>query len=363
MGFFKNKGKIDPGAIMQDMALNIKTCFWFLNIVLLIIHCLLEVIYVFSGVRVMIVENIFVIAFYAVMFFFLRNNKLKIYCVLMYIEILSHSVLGSLCLGNSCGFQRWAITLMCACFLPMYALFDVSELKRSSTLITSSVGLVYIVLCVLHLLELIPDTIPGVAPIIVKLLSLFNSLVLAVGVFFFTYLFTSRITSIEKKYRYQARHDQLTGLYNRFALNEIISKEMSAINKDKGFSIAIADIDFFKRVNDTYGHETGDSVLYIVSENLIAHTNDTCKVGRWGGEEFLFIVFGENSDTRIREKMESIRNDIEHLKIPYKDSYINITISAGISTYISGDNKDTILQRADDNLYEAKETGRNKVVF
>ena len=213
------------------------------------------------------------------------------------------------------------------------------------------------------MLGFIPDTIPGVAPIIVKLLSLFNSLVLAVGVFFFTYLFTSRITSIEKKYRYQARHDQLTGLYNRFALNEIISREMSAINKDKGFSIAIADIDFFKRVNDTYGHETGDSVLYIVSENLVAHTNDTCKVGRWGGEEFLFIVFGDNSDTRIREKMESIRNDIEHLKIPYQDSYINITISAGISTYISGDNKDTILQRADDNLYEAKETGRNKVVF
>ena len=130
MFFFKNKGKIDSGAIMQDMALNIKTCFWFLNIVLLIIHCLLEVIYVFSGVRVMIVENIFVIAFYAVMFFFLRNNKLKIYCVLMYLEILSHSVLGSLCLGNSCGFQRWAITLMCACFLPMYALCDESELKR-----------------------------------------------------------------------------------------------------------------------------------------------------------------------------------------------------------------------------------------
>lgn len=104
-------------------------------------------------------------------------------------------------------------------------------------------------------------------------------------------------------------------------------------------------------------------MLYIVSENLVAHTNDTCKVGRWGGEEFLFIVFGDNSDTRIREKMESIRNDIEHLKIPYQDSYINITISAGISTYISGDNKDTILQRADDNLYEAKETGRNKVVF
>lgn len=360
--FMKNR-KRDTANLIQQLSLNIGQFLLVLDIVLLIIHILLEAVYIGTDVRIMIAAGLFSIIFYAVMFVLVRLKRYKLYVVLTYIEVLTHCILATYCMGYSCGFQHWAITFMCASFFPLYALNDVTRLKKSSASLTFCVGLVYLGLHFFYSIGIIPNEVPYVSHRIEMALSTFNSLVLAIGVFFFTYLFTSRITSVESSYRYQARHDQLTGLYNRYALHEFISDKMNEQNLKSGdFSIAIADIDFFKKVNDTYGHEMGDSVLYIVSENFLAHTDSVCKVGRWGGEEFLFVIMEKDSENKIHEKMESVREDIENLKIPYKNSFIKLTISAGTTSYQSGDNMDTLLQRADDNLYTAKENGRNCVV-
>ncbi len=152
--------------------------------------------------------------------------------------------------------------------------------------------------------------------------------------------------------------DYLTGLYNRHKLNDILKSEFHRANRIKSpFGVILLDIDFFKNINDTYGHNVGDSVLKEISNLLKQNIRVSDTLGRWGGEEFLIIVpQGDKQKEQILAK--KLRLSIE------KYSFItvkNITASFGVATYQEGDNIDSLIKRADDALYKAKENGRNKV--
>jgi len=152
--------------------------------------------------------------------------------------------------------------------------------------------------------------------------------------------------------------DQLTGLYNRHSLNDLGPKFISNAHRHKlPLSLFVIDLDHFKNVNDTYGHAVGDLVLKAIAAVLY----DTCRtediVARFGGEEFIMML--TNCDlTKALEKGELLRAAIESCK----PEDLIITASIGATELITDDTFDTLFNRADKAVYEAKETGRNKVV-
>jgi len=152
--------------------------------------------------------------------------------------------------------------------------------------------------------------------------------------------------------------DKLTNLYNRRKLEELIQKEIHRCERFKHtFTLAILDIDYFKDVNDTYGHLTGDRVLIEISSILKTELRKTDFVGRFGGEEFV-IICTESNLKNISSIIESLRLKIAN----YDFSEVGQkTASFGLTMYKKDDSIDSIIKRADDALYRAKENGRNRI--
>lgn len=159
-----------------------------------------------------------------------------------------------------------------------------------------------------------------------------------------------------------ARHDALTGLYNRRVLEEIIFNESERSRRTaRGFGIAMADIDNFKKINDSYGHEAGDLVLKELATILKNSIRSTDTVGRWGGEEFLF-VFTETSCQGAMIVIERIRHSVEKSIISYRGQQIRFTITIGLSYHKGDDGAREMIREADEALYQGKNSGKNRVV-
>ncbi len=156
--------------------------------------------------------------------------------------------------------------------------------------------------------------------------------------------------------------DALTGIYNRrYGAQKLKSVWEQASKTGLHFAVAIADIDFFKKVNDTYGHEAGDAVLKEVAEILNRRMSPGSTVIRWGGEEFLLIFEDMNLDDAAT-CLESVRGDIEDNMIIFERKVIRVTMTIGVT---EGDSKreiDQVISAADAKLYEGKQGGRNRVV-
>ena len=159
-----------------------------------------------------------------------------------------------------------------------------------------------------------------------------------------------------------AVRDELTGVYNRRHLFEVLTHEKAlADRKNYEFSVCYVDLDFFKRVNDKFGHSTGDDVLRnfarIASE--IGRKSDC--VARIGGEEFVLVMSGTNQSDAMKGalRLTEILRDMEVTRV---EPRYRITASIGIAQYRTGDTIQQTLERADRALYEAKRTGRNKIV-
>lgn len=152
--------------------------------------------------------------------------------------------------------------------------------------------------------------------------------------------------------------DSLTNLYNHRYIFQVLTSKIEMISaNNQQLSLMMLDIDYFKKVNDQYGHQIGDRVLSGISELILNSVRDTDIVGRYGGEEFLVIL----PDTDIFSAAliaEKIRKSIEDYKI--QDKNFKVTISIGLTQY-SGDNTATIIRRADQLLYKCKQNGRNRV--
>jgi len=159
-----------------------------------------------------------------------------------------------------------------------------------------------------------------------------------------------------------ATFDSLTGLYNRRAILSKLYELINLANRYKeDFSLSMLDIDHFKRVNDSYGHLTGDEVLEKIATSIRRNVRDTDIVGRYGGEEFIIILPKTNlsSSWVVAERLRTI---IE--KAEMKDSAGNlfaITVSQGLAEWERGEDTYSLISRADEALYKAKEKGRNRV--
>ena len=171
-----------------------------------------------------------------------------------------------------------------------------------------------------------------------------------------------RLNNALSTIRELAIHDDLTRAYNRRQMFEELKREKAKADRSNGFfSIALFDLDHFKKINDTYGHLKGDDVLKYLIHSVRHEIREIDSISRYGGEEFVIIMSG--TDTKgAEEGAYRIKSNIENLKFPGFPESFGMTISTGITTYRPVESIDELISRADSAMYKAKAMGRNQVV-
>ena len=168
-----------------------------------------------------------------------------------------------------------------------------------------------------------------------------------------------KIKERTKELEILASTDFLTGIHNRRNFFFLAKKKFADISNNNLFAIMI-DVDNFKKLNDTYGHQIGDEILKLLTKTITSNLEEDDIFGRLGGEEFAIIYQSDKTEAQDIEKINKLRNIIENLS----HNEIQFTISIGVAIKHENDsNIDMLLSRADKGLYEAKKAGRNKVIF
>ena len=190
-----------------------------------------------------------------------------------------------------------------------------------------------------------------------------------------TILMAKAVASLEAKYFREANRKlleelhvrattcPLTGIFNRKVVFDHGEKSFSerVSGKGKDFSLLSIDIDFFKKVNDTFGHPGGDEVIIALAK-LLEEKGKPNIVGRVGGEEFMAIIMHDESQS-IEEFCASLREDVNKLEIPFQDTIININISGGVVSSSTTNSWEDMVNLADERLYKSKENGRDQITF
>ncbi|ABM03656.1 diguanylate cyclase [Psychromonas ingrahamii 37] len=189
----------------------------------------------------------------------------------------------------------------------------------------------------------------------------FNLLCSLLGTILIAFLILKTVNKYYKEMEHLAKYDALTNLKNRRAFNEELEHSLLLCKRRAShLSLTFFDLDDFKSVNDTFGHQTGDKVLQYVADILKDDIRQTDIIGRWGGEEFI-VAFIDTELEDAKFITEKIRAHIE------KDSFLSqlknmkVTASFGLTTITTQDTLDSLLERADQALYKAKENGKNQV--
>lgn len=199
------------------------------------------------------------------------------------------------------------------------------------------------------------------------LLSVFIPLVLSTIIIVFSYYLIAVSIDQTKRHRQlelTSRIDSLTGLYNRRYMEQKIQEEYEVYqNTGSKFALIIVDIDWFKAVNDQYGHAGGDYLLRSVSEDLKKSVREYDTVARWGGDEFLLMLPATNEENAVR-LAERIRDTVEKRRYAYDNEALSVTLTLGVSAIeYSDDSVDSIIKKADILMYQGKREGRNCIIF
>ena len=287
---------------------------------------------------------------------YLLRTSVSVYLFLLFCCAYSLSLIP--CFGWSAGMQNFFIVMLMVCFFAVHG-------GIGFKIVLTGVVLAARIITIFLYSGLQPEVrIPEVSG---KLIQSCNISTVFLSVVIISYMYSHRENEAESKLmKYntrlvrEANTDRLTGLFNRrFAMDYL-----EGLEKDPSVgavSVSIGDIDFFKKVNDTYGHDAGDAVLKTVAEKL-KNCSETVVVSRWGGEEFLIIFPGKNGDEAF-SVLEDLRNEVEHTTILVGDTEIRVTMTFGLTEYDFNGNMDATVKEADEKLYTGKTGGRNRVVY
>ncbi|MGE0383916.1 MAG: GGDEF domain-containing protein [Gammaproteobacteria bacterium] len=171
---------------------------------------------------------------------------------------------------------------------------------------------------------------------------------------------TMQLRESLKVHQEKASRDALTGVANRFGYEERLNQELARWRRHgRPLSLVVFDIDYFKSINDQYGHQAGDRVLVTVADQMRSHIRESDFFARYGGEEFVLLL----PETRLEDAYvlaDKLRQNIERCKFRYGESPVPVTISCGVTEFQPGDEPQQAFERADGALYHAKRSGRNR---
>ena len=335
---------------------------FFANIFLIMCQIFLITIYAYVGHKALTIINVVEIIYFILCIRFCYKKPLQ-YVGITFLFILIHLIVGTVSFGWEPGYQNWLFAMLVAFFLPSYNPKMERRNYKSVTFFSSIILLTYFILLITCLFNNL-DITRRLPHNIEVIMAYYNALITFFTIVMFTVYFTRSSKKKEIELVRKADFDELTNIYNRHALDEIGIKIIEKCKElNKPFSVAIIDIDFFKKVNDVYGHPSGDLVLKKLADILRGYASSNFMVGRWGGEEFVIIGSHELKYNEFVKYVKQIREKVAKAKFITEDKKkINITISGGCASIYNFDSLEKAVSIADNNLYNAKETGRNKIV-
>ena len=324
-----------------------------IDICFLCIHIFMVYLFAVNKVTPMVKFNIFSIIFYVFTLFMIHKEFLRYFVIGTYIEVLLHMTLAVIYTGWGNGFQ---ITLIGMNILAFFAEYVGRSISRKYVPATP--------LCILGMLAYINSFIINnkfgtIYPLPEKtsttLEITWGIIVFIIGIvclqgFTLLSFHSARLLSNA------AIYDKLTSLPNRYYVSKN-EKDYLSTNR----WIAIADIDDFKKINDTYGHNFGDYVLKTLASMMKSSIKDT-EACRWGGEEFLIIGKGKDIN-KAYKLLDKFRNEVSTHEFKENETSTKLTITIGLTQYKDGMSLDEWVNTADKKLYAGKYSGKNKVVL
>lgn len=340
----------------------------FICFVLAFVHAVLTIRFYLLRYVILFFYNIFAIIFYLYIGLqFTKQRKFKMLYYLCYVEITFFSAFATLLAGWDWGFMIYLIALTPVSFYLAYSSpqFGRSIRKPFFFVLTSMVVFIATRVISVHVPLLYTDHAYDTN---LTIAYSFNAIVAFMSILLFSILFTIEIRQNEIRLEEQytlleniSSKDPLTGLFNRRSMDNYL---MDAVDQSKSkgliFSIILGDIDDFKKVNDTYGHNVGDQVLVAVAKTIQETITPGCRICRWGGEEIL--IFIPENEIITKGYAEKIRLSIGQISIPTENDVVSVSMTFGLAEYSPGLPLNKLVSAADDRLYYGKHHGKNQVV-
>ena len=271
----------------------------------------------------------------------------------MALEVVTHSALAVWMIGWNSGFHYYMLLV-----IPVVMIMDFRPLTLK-LLVVSLLTAVYLLVDIVFRRE----SALALPINVLDSIYYFNVLITILILIFLAGYYHRLILRAEEKLRHIANIDPLTQLSNRRALVDFIRHEERRMHRaNTHMSFVMCDVDHFKLINDTHGHEAGDAVLKAVSSVLQQGVREVDHVSRWGGEEFLLVLPGVGINEALLVA-ERLRKRIEILCICAGREEVRITMTFGVSASKPGETSETTIARADQALYRGKHAGRNRVML
>lgn len=321
-----------------------------------LMHIVFSIFFSFIKIDSLIIYNIVSSMFYIIMIVLVGKRMFRTIVTLIHFEVILFVLVSVYLLGWDTGYSLYLVataSLIYFCpfkhkFIPY--LFGIIEA------------------CLFILLRLYMNKYAPIYPFSEEFyfyMYLFNCACCFIIILYAAYLFevstefvTHKLESENTKLNKVAYYDQLTGAYTRYHFLKSIAK----LDFDL-FGIAIFDLDDFKIINDTYGHNCGDYILNETINMIRKKYNDDINITRWGGEEFLILFTNPINKTDFFNELQNIRKMVERFDYIYEKNLIKITITIGANMSNKNDDIYAVIKKIDDNLYKGKKSGKNCVIL
>lgn len=326
-------------------------------------HMSYLIIFTFIGIKELVIFNIFSIICYLILQSKPFSRTIPILFFTLHLEVTLHASFAIILLGWDCGFSYLILCLITLVYISPFK-------NKKLPYIYASIEIITFTILKWYCMNYDPIYNNALSNHYENLFFFYNLFLCFIIIFFLSKLNSSTndlaqyiLTETNKNLEKNASHDPLTNLLNRRFIQTKFIEAIAERNLiGRMFCIVIGDIDDFKIFNDTYGHFCGDFILKGISEKMLSSLRNGDYVCRWGGEEFLFILY-DVSIENAKLAIERIRISIENEKWIYEDNELSVTMTFGISCCNNNKTIEYSIEEADKCLYKGKKSGKNCVII
>lgn len=329
------------------------------NEIMVMTHTSLLVFFWMMGIYPMMAVNCVSLAIYAAEFWIIRKSE-ELYLAIFFSEVLVHMLLAIVFVGWAGGFQYYVFAMAPL----MYFADHIVRNEGGNTTHPIFFSLLTVIsFLIARTIVVFFDPVYVLPADVAFWVKTLNGVMILLMLGVFAMIYVQRILEIESELVSNAEIDELTKLPNRHFLDRMLEEKQ--IGKEGGISeyaVAILDIDNFKKVNDRFGHLAGDQVLKKLAGILARTAGEEHFAGRWGGEEFMMVVTGEECYSKLVDLTEEVRRELENSVVHFDYWQIVVTASIGVASTRDSMNFKDLVEEADKCLYEAKGSGKNRVI-
>ena len=327
-------------------------------------HVALWVFYFYFGITEMVVINGFSILIYVFCYIATKKGKnLRRIFDIIFFEMVIHSIIATMYIGIECGFMLYLIAVIP---IGYYVTYSFREILQNVN------PMIYVITAIVAFWatriaqRFIPPKYNLGSIIIERLVYMLNYTAIVVGIVAFCSTIVGKVIYLEAKQNLQnmaleelTKRDPLTGLFNRRSIQE--RYELAEENKEK-YAVILGDIDDFKKINDTYGHNVGDEVLKIVSDVFKETVRSNDVVCRWGGEEILVFLSSASKEQAVSVGTRIIEHIREVEMQSFDGQKFKVTMTLGVATSDEATEFNEAVRKADERLYVGKNAGKNRII-